>query len=161
MTEEQKPCEPQQIKQLFHKVKMDILNDGFSIIWVLPGEETMSFAYTVGLYVSYDKPELYVSGLNRQDSMKTLWEPIKLMKRGRTFKPGEIATDIFSCRCAFLKVMRKDYAGNFNVTRAYYGHSAFEALQLVIPDTKGRFPWEAGCDRAYVERQKIIGHRQP
>jgi hypothetical protein len=127
-------------------VKRNVRAHGFHFTWV-GADETPCFCYSTGVYETQGLPELIVSSLPPSLSGELMRSYVR---RFRDSSPP-IAT-----RIAKHESDRFDYyliAANFDKIRdyvlasqKYYGGVEVPYLQLVYPDTDGRFPHEPGYD---------------
>ncbi len=105
-----------------------------------------AFAYTVGLWLTQSHPELVLVG-RWQRAHGILASAVSLLEDGTRFAPGDetdAVLDGYPVRFCAVSEPRRDelltYASWANNRRP------FEALQLVLPDRQGRWPWEVGYD---------------
>jgi uncharacterized protein DUF4262 len=139
------------------RVAKDIAKYGWMVLAVAPTEDEPidPFAYTVGLYRTYDVPELIVTGMNYENSHAVLGGVVERIERGQLFKARHYSK--------LLKGPERDYDAEFReVSRAnreemmkaanrWNAWEPYPALQLVWPDPKGVFPWEDGYDPRFIQ----------
>jgi hypothetical protein len=105
-----------------------------------------TFAYSVGLWLTYGHPELVLVG-RWQYAHGILSSAVDLIKEGTRFEPGdttgEVLDDYQVCFRAVPEARREElltYASWANRRRP------FDAVQLVLPDRSGVWPWDPGYD---------------
>lgn len=121
-----------------------------------------NWAYTVGFWESVQAPEVIVFDVTVEAAASLLWSAYSDLKSGElTLRDGQ-AWEGFE---GFLSVWRRVHPSRiddtdnwFALARWYRGKKTrredLQALQLVLPDAAGAFPWEP----AYDER---LRHLQP
>ena len=105
-----------------------------------------AFAYTVGLSLTRAHPEVVLVG-RWSHAHAIVATVVAEIDDGMRFEPGSRSDRILErCDVAFAavsparRVELLTYASWANFRRP------FEALQLVVPDRGGRWPWDAGYD---------------
>src|SRR5581483_1053184 len=104
---------------------------------------TATFGYTVGLWETQAHPELVLVG-RWERAHSIMVAAVSLVKEGHHFVAGEQSQDVvqgFPVRFEPVSEVRRiellTYASWAN------HHRPFEALQLVLPDATGRWPWDS------------------
>jgi hypothetical protein len=99
-----------------------------------------TFAYTVGLWLTRDHPELILVG-RWQHAHAILATVVSLIEEGRAFRPGDVTDcvlDGYDVRFGAVSPDRRSelltYAAWLNRRRP------FEALQVILPDRQGVWP---------------------
>jgi Domain of unknown function (DUF4262) len=99
-----------------------------------------AFAYTVGLCLTKDHPELVLVG-RWQQAHAILAAAVDLSTGGRRLAPGEVSDEVlqgYEVRFGLVsdeqRIELLTYADWANHRRP------FEALQLILPDSSGRWP---------------------
>lgn len=152
------------LDELDHKMLEHILDYGWSDISVFPTKESpgLPFNYTVGLTLS-GHPELIIMGMDNQQMHGVLSSACQAIMNGTVFESGSyVATNVVlqQHRVAFVAVtdVRND---EFPLTMAERMYHEFSALQLVWPDSDGRFPWDEDFAEMYRDRQVLLGPWEP
>lgn len=145
------------------KVRRDVAEHGYHLMYVGPGDGDPSMAYTVGLWKSWRHPELLVAGHTMNDSNAILSAYAEAVRNGQRFHGGSVDDDQFNLPVAFLPITAAAPDGplsdRFAVAHVLAETGDFEALQVVTPDDAGRFPWDEDCDAAVVQTQPVLGPR--
>ena len=132
-----------------------VLEHGWQVMLIGAGDQDdePAFAYTVGLGHRRDHPELVVSGLSGELMHRVLNEVAARVMSGRSYPPGTPVEDALS-RVPLLVESLSEEGHEQTVTWARWFHrSATPAVQLVWPDTSGRFAWQDGAPQTLDERQ--------
>ncbi len=144
------------MNQLIQQVEANIQRTGWSVIAV-NGDPTINmpiWAYTVGIERTLGHSELVMSGLPPETMQPILNNIGMLIRNGAYFIPGIQADNVLqNYQVAFRTVHYSWYTSLFGVARRIYGHWEFQMLQVLYPDSAGRFPWEASCMTPIRERQ--------
>ncbi len=142
----------------FHRMRM--LSDGFSLQVVGASPSFPCFVYTIGLHHTYKHPELVVVGIpNIDQSVSVLLIAIELIRNGSRFDTDQIASagmlsDDYAT--AFRSVHPERIEDIFGMACRVYGHSQFNAVQVVWPDRAGRFPFDAEFEERYRQQQPLL-----
>jgi hypothetical protein len=105
-----------------------------------------AFSYTVGLWLTRSHPELVLVG-RWTHAHAIISAAVSLIEEGERFGVGSRTDQVLegydACFCPVSPARRTEL-----LTYASWAnrHRPFEALQLVLPDAAGRWPWEAGYD---------------
>ncbi|GAA0894557.1 hypothetical protein GCM10009122_42380 [Fulvivirga kasyanovii] len=125
------------------KIVSDIKSYGWHIISVFEGSESYQFSYTIGLYRTYNVPELVISGLPREISCSILSHIVEDIKSGKRVGANMKSADyIEGYSCYFGLVDKPKYAEYFGKALWYYNGDNFPMLQCVWPNSDNLFPWE-------------------
>lgn len=134
----------------------DITTYGWHVVKVGADDAGPSFAFTIGLYKSYGKPELIVFGLPPDDMHQLLNAMGEAIRDGKSFLVGpEYENVLPGYSCTFRRVPARGYHEYLRYACWYYNGDAFPALQLIWPDREHRFPWTAPAD-AWVRRVQPV-----
>jgi hypothetical protein len=115
-----------------------------------------SYSYTIGLS-EYRKPELFIAGLPAETGKWALDEISKRMAVLGTVEGED--KEVIQKLTQFPLVLREmptenPMSGAYRYCREK--NIAIKVLQVVFPDPKGLFPWEAGCAEEYAWLQDPI-----
>lgn len=116
------------------------------------------FAYTVGLWERHRAPEVLISGLEPHvaGGLCNLVAE-RAVERGPL--PTGIPVEGVLTRLPVVLVPIRGAASHDDLVllRALWPAARPEAVQLVWPDARGRFPWDDGCDRPIAAAQPLRG----
>lgn len=130
--------------QFFASVLANIEQYGVHITGVGAGDDKPPFAYTTGL-VPHGHPELVVYGLEMriaQSLLNTL--AFSVINDGACYGHGDTVHQLV--RAFPVRLVRMtDTTQDLTVANSLYGvDGPIDALQLVLPDQDGRWPWQPG-----------------
>jgi hypothetical protein len=130
---------------------------GWFVTKVAGGDGEPAFAYSMGLYENFLHPELIIFGLDLDVMHRLIDDAAKRIRRGHRYEEGRRYDDLLQVYpCEFRKVDPSRHNGLVNWAIWYYQSLPFPVVQLVWPDPAGLFPWEAGFDERYRERQPTL-----
>jgi hypothetical protein len=121
---------------------------GMTVMSVGGDEARPEWAYTIGLQRRFGHPEVGISGLPTKTAHAILNEIARRVARGEDARTGTLdASTLARLPCAFRSIRGSDLdAHHWAMGLRHYGGTHFDALQLVWPDPRGRFPWEPGWE---------------
>lgn len=141
------------LRRVRNKVRGDISDHGRSCIGVFPADDSEdplneAFIYTIGNSLR-GLPELFLVGMFNAVGQSILNDVSELLAKS----PDPLAErdmDIGG-RCPVHLVQANDYVKEaFGIkVDAFIEVQRFDVMQVVLCDVKGRFPWDAGCDKPY------------
>lgn len=145
-------------KKAINLMNEKIQRNGYTVIGVMEGEDTPSFAYTVGLLETYNHPELITLGLPANTAsflFKNVVESIieKQMPIQNHIPYNQIANMPIEFISADTN-KASDYMIGF-IDK--YGNSReLKAIQLLWPDKQGFFPYEKEFDVGFLDLQPLL-----
>lgn len=138
----------------------DVAEIGWHVIQVDGGGA--SHAFTVGLFRSFDHPEVVLFGLGAELREAALDRVGARVRSGERFEDGGVAAGILPDRAVtFRTVSRRHYLAYLGYAGWFHGGPRFPALQAIWPDGEGRFPWERWFPHALREVQPILAEPEP
>jgi hypothetical protein len=116
------------------------------------------YAFTIGVWHSYDLPELAMFGLREQDMQIWLNACVKLLSdRPDRVPDGEEFDGVLDQFLVQLRGVDPSWHRSlFAAMCAYYGTLEMPVRQLVWPDRDGRWPWDPAATASCRERQPQI-----
>jgi len=137
-------------KEAVDRAAADIAKYGWHIVAVQDDDMVSpGFLYTVGLWETYQHPELllYAPQWDPSPMAGNITSIVGRIAGGESFVAGSRYPGPFrSFSGAFRRVDPAHYGEHFGVAGAYYQSFDFPALQLFWPDRNDKFPWEAGFE---------------
>lgn len=124
---------------------------GWGIRHVLGNSAVAPFSYTVGL-TARGWDELLITGLPADVADVFIRNAVDEQETSGAFRAGD-RTEALTESGSVVFIRVRDRTG---LTAAERMLGEFEALQLVWPDSSGRFPWDAGCGNP-PEGQPLLG----
>jgi hypothetical protein len=105
-----------------------------------------TFAYSVGLSLTRDHAELILVG-RWQHAHAIIGSAVSLLDDGTRFHIGDTTDQILEGYDVCLRGVSADRREELLTYASWANrHRPFEALQLVVPDVDGRWPWDDGYD---------------
>jgi hypothetical protein len=135
----------------------DIGTAGWSVSAVLGDEIAPPWAYTIGLWLSHQGPELTMFGLPVEHMTVILNSIGDRIADGEPVEAGDYIDGICPCSLSVRPVHASwRMTSLFTVSDRYYGYVRPPFLQVVWPDRKGRFPGDLGFQPRYEGRQPML-----
>lgn len=136
----------------------DIEEYGVHIVHVPEEDDAPGFSFTVGLWHTFEQPEVVVFGLAEEvahDLLNALADDAAEDKKFLADTRHDGVLVGYPVRfIAVPKAQYDDYLGS--AVWAYEGDD-FPCVQLVWPDKQGRWPWEAGVREGFAAAQPVLG----
>lgn len=127
-----------------------IKRHGWMVQSVLPGEDSPSFSYTIGLPAYLEVPELIIFGLGHEIESTILNEAVGQLEDFGKIDPDKLVKG-YSTR---IETVVSHRASLFMAGAEWFNRGKMpEARQIVWPDSNGRFPGEAGFDKKFLRLQ--------
>lgn len=137
-------------------VEANIVSHGWSMTSVFSDGESPPFSYSTGL-ARLGLPEILVFGLSPQNAGQLINIVGRMMRDdGVRFELETPYEEISAYPMIFRRLPDSAKAEYMRVTGTVCGPE-FEALQMIWPDPKGCFPWEAGFDEHFRPHQTMLG----
>ena len=138
-------------------VSDDIGTTGWSVAAAPGSDLALPWAYTVGLWVSHQGPELTMAGLPVEHMTIILnW----IADRIADGESVDVADEIEGiCPCALtIRPVHASWrrTSMFAISDRYYGYVRPSYLQVVWPDRRGRYPGDRGFQPRYEGRQPML-----
>jgi hypothetical protein len=155
------PRYPPRPGELFESEDLAVLADVSERGWhtrvAAPWGARPAHAFSVGLFRSFDHPEIAIVGLDVDALTATVDELAARVQEGARFGHGDVAEGVIAGRlCAFRTIPMRAYPSWLGYAVWYHAGARFPALQLVWSDQEGRFPWEAWSSRESRETQPVL-----
>jgi len=142
------------------KLIADVHRYGCHILRVLADDTGPEFAYSIGLYLNYEQPEVLIFGMPVDKAQLILNDLAERASRGARFFAGE-SSDLFleGYSVSFVEIPLEAYREHLGFAIWFYASlpGPFPAVQLVWPDRDGRFPWDSGVDAEFRALQPVLG----
>jgi Domain of unknown function (DUF4262) len=142
------------------KVLGDIKRVGWHVTGVFgqEHEEGPGWAFSIGLFHTFQQSEVVVFGLPFQTCMSIVNVIGLQVQAGKRYEPEVEYTDILQqpYRCAFREVDHQHYSDYVGYALWFYEDDPFPLMQCFWPDKKGLFPWDDGCDDYVKNVQPLL-----
>lgn len=150
---------PEPKEQVDYKLIGDVIEHKCHIIGIPQDEQGAGYAFSVGLYLHFNHPEIVIFGLNHNDAGAVINQICTLVEKGRRFKHEEVSNELFEGVSAkLIDVAPKFYKEFFGAALWFYRSigDGFPFMQVVWPNKNGIFPCDPICDAASKKRQPIL-----
>ncbi len=130
--------------------------------WAISGrhgdEVAPPWAYSVGMWLSCQAPELVLCGLPVENAASIINAIGARVADGAEFGPDDVLEDVCPAPLTFRPVEPSWRAadGLLAISDAFYGLVRPPYLQVVWSDKEGRFPWERGFAAAFDRLQPLL-----
>ncbi len=144
------------------RLMADVAQSGFHVVEAPPDDDGPRCAYTVGLFRSWDHPEVAVFGLAPEVLRAAVERVGERVRRLERFDHGDVADAVVDDRhVAFRRIVPRHYPAFLARGVWYHGGGRFPALQAVWADAEGRFPWDRWFPRELREAQPALFEPEP
>jgi hypothetical protein len=116
------------------------------------------WAYSVGMWLTSQAPELVLCGLPVDNAASIINAIGARIADGADFGPDDVLEDVCPAPLAFRPVEASWRAadGLLAISDAFYGMVRPPCLQVVWSDKEGRFPWDRGFAAAFDRMQPLL-----
>jgi hypothetical protein len=130
--------------------------------WAISGrhgdEVAPPWAYSVGMWLTSQAPELVLCGLPVDNAASIINAIGARIADGADFGPDDVLEDVCPAPLAFRPVEAswRSPDGLLAISDAFYGMVRPPYLQVVWSDKEGRFPWDLGFQAAFDRMQPLL-----
>jgi hypothetical protein len=114
------------------------------------------FSYSVGL-AERDLPEIVVFGVGAEEGPKIIGDSARTALDGGRLNMNEPLHGLLNNFKAVLRSLAPDEIQLYLKAAWVRSSGKMDAVQLVWPDPKGKFHWEAGFDEKFLHYQPLLG----
>jgi hypothetical protein len=134
-------------------LKRRIAREGWAMAGVGTRNAAATYVYTVGLQKTFAHPDLIMFGIAPERAKSVLDIIAKRVKAGEPVHEG-----VMILGAAELPLMPRtaDAARVELLVPAQLARGRYDYVQIVWPDGKERFPWEAGFDKRRLRSQSFL-----
>ncbi|MDQ3944340.1 MAG: DUF4262 domain-containing protein [Actinomycetota bacterium] len=137
-----------------------VARQGWSVVSVAAVGPRPAYAFTVGLWHSFDHAEASVFGRDEDEMVDWLNTVGRAVKGGRVLLPDRLGDDVLGEVEVFPRPALASWHRHlFGAALAFYRGQPVPMLQLVWPDLDGIVPWERGCDEQCLAAQPRLWDR--
>lgn len=138
----------------------DVETHGVHIVHVQDEDDSPGFSFTIGLWHSFEQPEVILFGLEQEVAQDLLNAIADEASEDRKYVDGSRHDDVLvGYPVRFLAVPKERYAEYLGTAVWAYEGMDFPCVQLVWPDKQGRWPWDPGVRDGFAEAQPVLGRR--
>jgi Domain of unknown function (DUF4262) len=139
------------------KVLADIAEYGWHGVYVAEGVNHPPWSYSIGLFETWQHPELIIIGRSRATTHAMLENLV--MEIEAQYPPD--LTDrvdhlLLGIRCRFLKVLPRYYNDYVGFARWYYRKRHFPLYQIVWAGEGGLYPWLQNAPKRFKQWQPVL-----
>jgi Domain of unknown function (DUF4262) len=130
--------------------------------WAISGrhgdEAAPPWAFSVGMWLTCQAPELVLCGLSVENAAAIINAIGARVADGADYSPGDVLDDVCPAPLAFRQVDPgwRATGGLLSVANAFYGMVRPPYLQVVWSDREGRFPWDQGHQSSRSRTQPLL-----
>lgn len=140
------------------KLLSNIEKYGLEVMHILEDKTGPGFSYSVGLFESYQHPEIIIVGLKQELCHTLINNMANDIKSGEKYMALNYYSNILNnFQCYFVDVDHSNYDKYVGQAQAYYGNDNFPLIQCIYPTVKGIFPWEKEWPDDIKNLQPILG----
>ena len=143
------------------RLMADVAQAGYHVVTGPSTGVAPAFAFSVGLFRTFDHPEVAVFGLALDVLAGALRRLGEQVRRGERFDEGDVVEGLVDHRpVTFRRIVPRLYPTHLGHAVWYHGGARFPALQAIWSDG-GHFPWERWYPRALRDAQPILFEPEP
>ncbi|MCX2732323.1 DUF4262 domain-containing protein [Saccharopolyspora sp. NFXS83] len=130
---------------------------GAAVVHVAADDAGAAYAFSVGAWRRFGKPEVVVIGLPRDVAQAVVDTYVARASAGERFAPGQLyAGFLEGCPVTFERVATRHYPEFLGSAFAVYQGANFPALQLIVSAPDGTFPWQQDAPGGFAEYQPVL-----
>lgn len=142
------------------KILADIAEYGLHVVTVPEDAEGPGFSFSVGLWESFQQPEVILFGLPGEVATELINLVADEADEGQRFLDGTRHEGLLQdYPVRFLEVPKSRYGEFLGIASWAYEGEDFAAVQLVWPDKQGRWPWDPSAREVFRAGQPVLGQR--
>jgi hypothetical protein len=126
------------------RVLDNIAKYGWHCLNILEESSYPPFTFTIGLYHTWNFPELIVIGFKSDVAQAVFSSVADSLRAGKPLNLDMPNADLLEgYSCYFVEVPKRQYREYVGFGRWFYQGNSFPLYQLVWPSKTGFFPWDA------------------
>ncbi|MFD0487085.1 uncharacterized protein DUF4262 [Saccharopolyspora erythraea NRRL 2338] len=131
--------------------------DGAAVMHVAGDEHGAPYAFSVGAWRRFGKPEAVTIGLPKDVAHSVINTYVRRAAGGERFKPGQLYDGFLDgCWMTVEKVAKQHYPEFLGSAFLVYGDGDFPAVQLIAATPDGKFPWHDDAPGGFAEYQPVL-----
>jgi uncharacterized protein DUF4262 len=136
----------------------DVRKYGWHTVGVLGDDEGPGYLFTVGLFHTFQHPELCIFGLSSIETMgRIINNAGEMVKESHKFQNDEVSEELLNDYACVLKTVNsKHFHDYFGYARWFYEGDDFSMLQCVWPDSEHNYPWDQSFAPELKEFQPML-----
>ncbi|ASU79424.1 DUF4262 domain-containing protein [Actinopolyspora erythraea] len=131
---------------------------GAAVLHVPEDEEHAPYAFSVGAWRRFGKPEVVVIGLPEKVGQSVVDTYVERVRAGERFVPGRLYEGFLAEQpVTFERVARTHYPTYLGSAMLVHGDDDFPALQLLLPTSDtGLFSWSERAPEGFAAYQPVL-----
>jgi hypothetical protein len=151
---------PQQLtRDDLNKIVLANINEyGWHCVNVIEDDGHPPWSYTIGLFETWQHPELIIIGRSRVTSheiLKTIADDIESRSPPNLTDPDGYPW--MGMKCHFLRVDTRYYSDYVGFALWFYRKRQFPLYQIGWPNRDGGYPWDENAPTSFKEWQPLLG----
>ena len=143
------------------QIRHNVETYGCHVMAVFPtkAHPGVPWAYSIGIPTTFPgAAEVIVVGLDPDTAHAIINNVVAEMRKGKTFADGQEAHGLVKkLPLTFRKVAERHYDNYVGQGQIYHkSDSNWPLLQIIWPDTQGRFPWQEGFEDRFRAKQPLL-----
>ena len=139
----------------------DVAQAGYHVVTGPSTGSTPAFAFSVGLFRTFDHPEVAVFGLSVEPLHAGVRRIGERIRGGERFDEGDLVDGLIDGRAVtFRRIVPRHYATHLGHAVWYHGGARFPAIQAIWSEG-GHFPWDRWFPRDLRDAQPVLFEPQP
>jgi hypothetical protein len=127
------------------------------VLHVHGGNDWPRFTYSVGLYRRFGLPEVIMLGLKHPLAHWMVNELAARAREGARFRVGDTLDGLLEGFSVALRPVPPEHVvAHFGWAIWFYDGEPFPAAQLVVPTTRGVWPWDAEASEEFLHEQPVL-----
>lgn len=140
----------------------DVEECGVHVVHVPEVDERPGYSFTVGLWHSFEQPEVLVFGLPEEVAHELLNALADEASAGQKYLDDQKHAGLLVDYTVRFVALPPHCHAEYLATAVWaYDGGEFPAVQLVWPDKQGRWPWEPGVRDGFAASQPVPGRTAP
>jgi hypothetical protein len=135
---------------------------GWHCVNIIEDDGHPPWSFTIGIYETYDFPELIVIGRSRATAhhiLDTIANALDKNDRLDLTTPHLSLLPGITCR--FLEVHTRYYQDYVGFARWFYRKRHFPLYQIIWPNSDGLYPWDSSAPKSFKEWQPVLSSSSP
>jgi hypothetical protein len=138
------------------RLMAEVAQAGFHVVASPSNGAAPAFAFSVGLFRTFDHPEVAIFGLPVDVLEGAVRRLAERVRSGDRLEQGDVVDGVLEGRSVtFRRILQRHYAAWLGHGVWYHGGARFPALQAIWSDG-GHFPWDRWFARELRDAQPVL-----
>lgn len=144
------------------RLMADVAQAGYHVVSGASTGDAPAFAFSVGLFRTFDHPEVAIFGLGPEALAEAVRRVGERVRAGDRFDEDGRHEGLVAGRAiAFRRIVPRHYGARLGHAVWYHGGARFPALQAIWTTEDGLFPWDRWFPRTLREEQPVLFEPEP